>query len=194
MTNKEALIDRLQDYENDLKEIYGLDNYDLAEQAHDDFKTIKAALQEQEVDVESIVKDCQDFIKGRYAEAKCDITPVTELDTRLMVKYLHKRGLIRGCEWREDEGYFDKLVSKAKQSAQKASVKFPQPNYVALKIAEEAGEVVRGCVHYAENRMDWEEVEGEIIQLMAMIYRLVYEGDMVNGIHPPKGQNNENEK
>ena len=81
--------------------------------------------------------------------------------------------------------YFGSLVERARTAAEKASRKFPQPNYVALKIAEEAGEVIRGCVHYAENRMDWSEVEGEIVQLLAMLIRLVTEGDQVNGVTPP---------
>lgn len=81
--------------------------------------------------------------------------------------------------------YFGSLVEKSRASAEKASRKFPQPNYVALKIAEEAGEVVRGCVHYAEGRMGWAEVESEIVQLLAMLIRLVTEGDQINGVTPP---------
>lgn len=81
--------------------------------------------------------------------------------------------------------YFGALVEKARAAALKASAKFPQPNYVTLKIAEEAGEVVRGAVHYAENRMEWSEVEGEIVQLLAMLIRFVTEGDEVNGVRPP---------
>lgn len=81
--------------------------------------------------------------------------------------------------------YFAELVAKARVAAEKASRKFPQPNYVTLKIAEEAGEVVRGAVPYAEGRMPWDEVEGEIIQLLAMLIRFVTEGDEINGIRPP---------
>ncbi len=84
------------------------------------------------------------------------------------------------------QDYFGSLVSKARISADKAMVKFPQPNYVLLKVAEEAGEVVQAGVHYAENRMSWGEVEGEIVQLVAMLIRLVTEGDQVNGITPPE--------
>ena len=84
-----------------------------------------------------------------------------------------------------EQDYFGELVSQSRVSAEKAMIKFPQPNYVTLKIAEESGEVVRGCVHYAEGRLDWSEVESEIIQLMAMLYRLVNEGDEINGIKPP---------
>ena len=83
------------------------------------------------------------------------------------------------------EDYFGNLVAKARVAAAKAVIKFPQPNYVTLKIAEEAGEVVRGAVHYAENRMKWEDVEGEVVQLLAMLIRFVTEGDQVNGVIPP---------
>ena len=83
------------------------------------------------------------------------------------------------------DDYFGILVERARATAKKASEKFPQPNYTTLKIAEEAGEVVRGAVHYAENRMGWAEVEGEIVQLLAMLIRFVTEGDRVNGIVPP---------
>ncbi|MFV9075492.1 hypothetical protein ABQ397_04295 [Serratia fonticola] len=83
------------------------------------------------------------------------------------------------------EDYFSTLVKAARLAADKAMRKHPQPNYVLLKVAEEAGEVVQAGVHFAENRMDWNHVEGEIVQLMAMLIRLVTEGDQVNGITPP---------
>ncbi|MGK8896186.1 hypothetical protein [Citrobacter koseri] len=82
--------------------------------------------------------------------------------------------------------YFASLISMARLSADKAMRKFPQPNYVLLKVAEEAGEVVQAGVHYAENRMTWNEVEGEIVQLLAMLIRLVTEGDQINGVTPPQ--------
>lgn len=81
--------------------------------------------------------------------------------------------------------YFASLVAMARVSADKAMRKFPQPNYVLLKVAEEAGEVVQAGVHYAEKRMEWEQVEGEIVQLLAMLIRLVTEGDQINGVTPP---------
>ncbi|WP_198650746.1 hypothetical protein [Agrobacterium pusense] len=84
-----------------------------------------------------------------------------------------------------ENDYFSHLVDMARVSATKAKIKFPQPNYVTLKIAEEAGEVVRGAVHFAEDRMEWSEVEGEIVQLLAMLIRFVTEGDEVNGCIPP---------
>lgn len=84
------------------------------------------------------------------------------------------------------DDYFASLVSKARPAAEKAMRKFPQPNYVLLKVAEEAGEVVQAGVHYAEGRMSWEQVEGEIVQLLAMLIRLVTEGDQINGVTPPE--------
>ncbi|MDL2152613.1 hypothetical protein [Klebsiella quasipneumoniae] len=91
----------------------------------------------------------------------------------------------RNAELEAQNDYFAYLVAMARVSADKAIRKFPQPNYVLLKVAEEAGEVVQAGVHYAENRMEWGQVEGEIVQLLAMLIRLVTEGDQINGITPP---------
>lgn len=108
--------------------------------------------------------------------------PITYGELSELIRDLAQRA--EAAEAKQD--YFGSLVSKARISADKAMVKFPQPNYVLLKVAEEAGEVVQAGVHYAENRMSWGEVEGEIVQLMAMLIRLVTEGDQVNGITPPE--------
>lgn len=81
--------------------------------------------------------------------------------------------------------YLQAILARAEVALEKAAVKFPQPNYVALKVAEEAGEVVRAAVHYAEGRAAWSEVEDEAVQAIAMIMRLLVEGDRVNGIIPP---------
>ncbi|HHQ6537947.1 TPA: hypothetical protein ACSTJY_003326 [Serratia fonticola] len=83
------------------------------------------------------------------------------------------------------DDYFSTLLNAARLAADKAMQKHPQPNYVLLKVAEEAGEVVQAGVHYAEGRMTWQDLEGEIVQLLAMLIRLVTEGDQVNGITPP---------
>ena len=50
----------------------------------------------------------------------------------------------------------------------------------------EAGEVVRAGVHYAEGRYEWEELEGEVVQTIAMLFRLLTEGDEINGVIPPQ--------
>ena len=63
--------------------------------------------------------------------------------------------------------------------------KFPQPNYVLNKVAEESGEVIKAVIHYTEGREEWSNVEGEIIDNLAMLIRLVTEGDQVIGFTPP---------
>ncbi|MCP1440477.1 hypothetical protein J3D56_003913 [Erwinia persicina] len=91
-----------------------------------------------------------------------------------------------GCPPQVAPDYFAGIVTSAVEAAQKAMVKFPQPNYVLLKVAEEAGEVVQAGVHYAEGRETWAALEGEVVQTIAMLYRLITEGDHVNGVIPPK--------
>lgn len=81
--------------------------------------------------------------------------------------------------------YLTDITRKAYTSAETAKLKYPQPNYTTLKIAEEAGEIIRAAVHYAENRMEWAEVEAEAIQTIAMIFRLLTEGDEINNVIPP---------
>ncbi|WP_249921540.1 hypothetical protein [Serratia plymuthica] len=81
--------------------------------------------------------------------------------------------------------YFGVLVQKARVSADKAMRKFPQPNYVLNKVAEESGEVIKAVIHYTEGREEWVNVEGEIIDNLAMLIRLVVEGDQVIGFTPP---------
>lgn len=77
---------------------------------------------------------------------------------------------------------FDALIHDAKEEAKRAMVKFPQPNYVISKVAEEAGEVVKAAIHCAEGRESPSEVRGEIKQLIAMLYRLWVEGDQIHGL------------
>lgn len=85
---------------------------------------------------------------------------------------------------------FQDLIDDAIIAAEKAMVKFPQPNFVMTKFAEEAGEVIRGCIHMAEKRPDADAqphaVRGEMVQAIAMLYRIWVEGDQVHGL-PPVG-------
>ncbi len=76
------------------------------------------------------------------------------------------------------------LVDEAKAEAEKAIMKFPQPNYVISKIAEEAGEVVKAAIHCAESRETWENLREEMKQCIAMLYRLWIEGDQIHGLPP----------
>lgn len=82
--------------------------------------------------------------------------------------------------------YFSSLVSSARVRADKAIRKFPQPNYVLNKVAEESGEVIKAVIHYTEGREEWANVEGEIVDNLAMLIRLVTEGDQVIGFTPPQ--------
>jgi phosphoribosyl-ATP pyrophosphohydrolase len=77
---------------------------------------------------------------------------------------------------------FDQLVSDAYDEAERAMVRFPQPNYVISKVAEEAGEVVKAAIHAAEGRETLDHVRSEMCQLVAMLYRMWAEGDEVHGL------------
>ena len=85
-----------------------------------------------------------------------------------------------------DDDSFMELIYDAMAEADRAIKKFPQPNYVITKIAEEAGEVVKAAVHMAEDRETVENPRGEMKQVLAMIYRLWVDGDQVHGL-PPVG-------
>lgn len=82
-----------------------------------------------------------------------------------------------------DVGFLD-LITDAIAEAEKAIRKFPQPNYVITKFAEEAGEVVKAAIHCAEARETAENLRGEMKQSIAMLYRLWVEGDQVHGLPP----------
>lgn len=149
---------------------------------------IKEAI--QSLQTEKIYVDVEEII---YAICeRNNVGMIHDLDDALVRKtidYLNNQGHLQTPpEPIDGLDYFRSLVAKAEHASKIASEKFPQPNYVALKIAEEAGEVVRAAVHYGEDRMEWAEVEGEIVQLIAMLIRFVKEGDEVNNIIPPETQ------
>lgn len=79
---------------------------------------------------------------------------------------------------------FRALVAEAMARAGKAIVRYPQPNYVISKIAEEAGEVVKAAIHCAEGRDTLGHVRDELVDLIAMAFRLYAEGDRVHGLPP----------
>lgn len=92
----------------------------------------------------------------------------------------------------DPEDYFAGLVLAARIRAEKAMLKFPQPNYVLAKLGEEHGEVVKEVIHYAEGRGDWSKLENELIDNLAMMIRLVKEGDQTINFIPPEGIRDEN--
>ncbi|HBY4289905.1 TPA: hypothetical protein MJE55_16780 [Klebsiella pneumoniae] len=140
---------------------------------------------------EGVIKnyDCEWFETGRQIctvhKSKINLISLANPVNVLALVEALEKAQQRNAELEAQNDYFAYLVAMARVSADKAIRKFPQPNYVLLKVAEEAGEVVKAGVHYAEKRMEWGQVEGEIIQLLAMLIRLVTEGDQVNGITPP---------
>jgi phosphoribosyl-ATP pyrophosphohydrolase len=86
---------------------------------------------------------------------------------------------LRGDDWTV-------LVAEAQIEAERAMRKFPQPNYVISKVAEEAGEVVKAAIHCAEGRETYANLRGEMKQTLAMLYRLWVEGDQVHGLSPAR--------
>ena len=63
------------------------------------------------------------------------------------------------------------------RSALRSMEKYPQPNYVAAKLGEEAGEVIRAYIHMVEGRGTIADLEGEVVQLIGLALRLLHEGD-----------------
>lgn len=78
--------------------------------------------------------------------------------------------------------YFEQIVKDAVNEAEKAMFKYPQPNYVISKVAEESGEVIKEAIHCAEGRGDYNNLRQEVVQTIAMLYRLVVEGDEVHNL------------
>lgn len=79
--------------------------------------------------------------------------------------------------------YLNGIVSRSIGQARRAITKFPQPNYCLTKVAEEAGEVVKAGVHLAEGRdFSHAELEGEVVDTIAMLFRVLIEGDQVIGL------------
>ena len=85
---------------------------------------------------------------------------------------------------RERMGPIADILPDAVIAAEKAMLKFPQPNYVISKWAEETGEVTKDLIHVAEGRQTFEKLRGEIVQSLAMLHRLLVEGDQVHGLPP----------
>jgi hypothetical protein len=79
--------------------------------------------------------------------------------------------------------YLQDIFSRSIGQARRAMTKFPQPNYCLLKVAEEAGEVVKAGVHLAEGRdFTHDDLEGEAVDTIAMLIRVLIEGDQIIGL------------
>lgn len=81
---------------------------------------------------------------------------------------------------------FISIVKSAISTAERAMHKYPQPNYVISKIAEESGELVKAAIHSAEGRDSLQHVRDEMIDTIAMLYRLWIEEDQIHGCPPVK--------
>lgn len=102
---------------------------------------------------------------------------------------VRRTGGIPEGRWKEDclpfsQSGWAELVQEAVEEAWRAMRRFPQPNYVITKFAEEAGEVVKAAVHAAEGRDTAAHLRDEMRQAVAMLYRLWVEGDRVHGLAP----------
>ncbi len=113
--------------------------------------------------------DEQDAINGAEVDHRARILAALEPDPAV-------------ARMREPDSDWGDFIWSALNEAEKAMRKFPQPNYVISKIAEEAGEVVKAAIHCAEGRETTENVRGEMKQLVTMLYRLWVEGDQVHGM------------
>jgi hypothetical protein len=80
--------------------------------------------------------------------------------------------------------HLQSFLTDAHIEAVEAMRRYPQPNYVISKVAEECGEVVKAAIHCAEGRDTVEHVRAEVRQAMAMLMRLYLEGDQVHGCPP----------
>ncbi|WP_319568359.1 hypothetical protein [Cohaesibacter marisflavi] len=86
----------------------------------------------------------------------------------------------------------DELLALAKDAwamAQKAKRKFPQKEGNTPphdKIAEESGELFKAIIHCAEGRDSLQHVRDEMVDTIAMIFRVHQEGVKANGLPPVK--------
>jgi len=89
---------------------------------------------------------------------------------------------------RANTDYVHRILFRARTDAATAQHRYPQPNITLLKLAEEAGEVVKTGVHLSEGRdFSWADFEVEVVQTIAMCLRLLVEGDETIGLIPPPG-------
>lgn len=71
------------------------------------------------------------------------------------------------------------LIISAKAEVARARVLFPKPDHLLHALSEEYGEVVKAALQICEGPGTYEQLDSEIIQLIAMCIRLHEEGDPV---------------
>lgn len=129
--------------------------------------------------------ECEDDRTGEGGSVnwitRMDASEMTALRDFLINGTLRAPDAVEALVKAADQSFFE-LVVDGMAEADRAMRKFPQPNYVISKVAEEAGEVVKAAIHCAEGRETTANVQGEMKQLIAMLYRLWVEGDQVHGL------------
>lgn len=129
--------------------------------------------------------ECEDDRTGEGGSVhwitRMDASEMTALRDFLINGTLHAPDAVEALVKAADQSFFELIVDSMAE-ADRAMRKFPQPNYVISKVAEEAGEVVKAAIHCAEGRETAANVQGEMKQLIAMLYRLWVEGDQVHGL------------
>ena len=132
---------------------------------------------------ESRLCDCAPYVE-QWGLAADEIRALITPNQRTTLQAAHVAAEVAKARAEDAADSFAMLIADARAEAGRAMTKFPQPNYVISKFAEEAGEVVKAAIHYAENRETADNVRGEMKQAIAMIYRLWVEGDQVHGMKP----------
>ncbi|MEO9297607.1 hypothetical protein [Devosia alba] len=131
--------------------------------------------------------DCLEDMTKHYIEVRndlCGFEAAEELEVIAAGKIIAAARRAQTSAVSVGDNAAMELFVDAMAEADKAMRKFPQPNYVISKVAEEAGEVVKAAIHCAEGRDTPQHVAEEIRQTMAMLIRLYLEGDQVHGLPP----------
>ena len=78
-----------------------------------------------------------------------------------------------------------RIFEAAHAEVARARVLFPDPKHLLHALTEEHGEVVKAALDLYSGKGTYEELDKEIIQLIAMCIRLHTEGDPAINLDPP---------
>ncbi len=76
------------------------------------------------------------------------------------------------------------LLTAAQLETARARTLFPDPAHLLHALTEEHGEVVKAALNLYEGKGTYEELDKEIVQLIAMCIRLHEEGDPAINLDP----------
>ncbi len=80
---------------------------------------------------------------------------------------------------------FHTIVSQGIEQAHQEKTYHPQPEPVLANTTVQLGTLHRAVIDYAEGHESWHVVEDQVVHLIAQLFRLLTEGDRVQGIVPP---------